>query len=58
MVMVTTNWKMYLVGLAVSLGIFLVIYFIFKNKVTKMCLSMNVEAVDILKPIAAQHAAH
>ena len=27
MVLVTTNWKMYLVGLAVSLGVFLVIYF-------------------------------
>ena len=38
--------------------VFLVLYFIFKNKVTKMCLSMNVEAVDVLKPIAAQHAAH
>jgi biopolymer transport protein ExbB len=44
-------------GLFVAI-IFLVLYFIFKNKVTKMCLSMNVEAVDILKPIAAQHAAH
>lgn len=44
-------------GLFVAI-IFLIIYFIFKNKVTKMCLSMNVEAVDILKPIAAQHAAH
>jgi biopolymer transport protein ExbB len=44
-------------GLFVAI-VFLVIYFIFKNKVTKMCLSMNVEAVDILKPIAAQHAAH
>ena len=38
--------------------VFLVIYFVFKNKVTKMCLSMNVESVDILKPVAAQHAAH
>ena len=27
MVLVTTNWRMYLIGLAVSLGIFLVIYF-------------------------------
>jgi biopolymer transport protein ExbB len=44
-------------GLFVAI-VFLVIYFIFKNKVTKLCLSMNVEAVDILKPIAAQHAAH
>jgi biopolymer transport protein ExbB len=44
-------------GLFVAI-IFLTIYFVYKNKVTKMCLSMNVEAVDILKPIAAQHAAH
>ena len=44
-------------GLFIAI-VFLVLYFIFKNKVTKMCLSMNVEAVDILKPIAAQHAAH
>jgi biopolymer transport protein ExbB/TolQ len=44
-------------GLFIAI-VFLVIYFIFKNKVTKMCLSMNVEAVDILKPVAAQHAAH
>ena len=27
MVLVTTNWKMYLIGLGVSLGIFLLIYF-------------------------------
>jgi biopolymer transport protein ExbB/TolQ len=44
-------------GLFVAI-VFLTLYFIFKNKVTKMCLSMNVEAVDTLKPIAAQHAAH
>jgi biopolymer transport protein ExbB len=44
-------------GLFVAI-VFLVLYFIFKNKVTKLCLSMNVEAVDCLKPIAAQHAAH
>jgi biopolymer transport protein ExbB len=44
-------------GLFIAI-IFLVIYFLYKNKVTKMCLSMNVEAVDCLKPIAAQHAAH
>jgi biopolymer transport protein ExbB len=41
-------------GLFIAI-VFLVLYFIFKNKVTKLCLSMNVEAVDILKPIAAQH---
>ena len=44
-------------GLFIAI-VFLVIYFVFKNKVTKMCLSMNVESVDILKPVAAQHAAH
>jgi biopolymer transport protein ExbB len=44
-------------GLFIAI-VFLVLYFVFKNKVTKMCLSMNVEAVDVLKPIAAQHAAH
>src|SRR5262245_14554244 len=43
-------------GLFIAI-VFLVLYFIFKNKVTKLCLSMNVEAVDILKPIANQHAA-
>ena len=58
MVMVTTNWKMYLVGLAVSLGIFLVIYFIFKNKVTKMTLSMNLQAVDMLKNLATGTKTH
>ena len=44
-------------GLFIAI-VFLVIYFLYKNKVTKMCLEMNVEAVDCLKPIAAQHAAH
>src|SRR6185436_1768933 len=44
-------------GLFIAI-VFLVLYFVFKNKVTRMCLSMNVEAVDVLKPIAAQHAAH
>jgi biopolymer transport protein ExbB len=44
-------------GLFIAI-VFLTLYFIFKNKVTKFCLSMNVEAVDVLKPIAAQHAAH
>jgi biopolymer transport protein ExbB len=44
-------------GLFIAI-VFLVLYFIFKNKVTKLCLSMNIEAVDVLKPVAAQHAAH
>ncbi len=44
-------------GLFIAI-VFLVLYFIFKNKVTKMCLNMNVEAVDILKPVAVQHAQH
>jgi biopolymer transport protein ExbB/TolQ len=43
-------------GLFIAI-VFLVLYFIFKNKVTKLCLSMNVEAVDVLKPLATQHAA-
>jgi biopolymer transport protein ExbB len=32
--------------------VFLTIYFIYKNKVTKMCLSMNLQAVDLLKHMA------
>jgi biopolymer transport protein ExbB len=44
-------------GLFIAI-VFLVLYFIFKNKVTKLCLALNVEAVDVLKPVAAQHAAH
>jgi biopolymer transport protein ExbB len=44
-------------GLFIAI-VFLVLYFIFKNKVTRLCLSMNIESVDVLKPIAAQHGAH
>lgn len=32
--------------------VFLTIYFVYKNKVTKMCLSMNLQAVDLLKHMA------
>jgi biopolymer transport protein ExbB len=32
--------------------VFLTIFFFFKNKVTKMCLSMNLQAVDLLKHMA------
>jgi biopolymer transport protein ExbB len=32
--------------------VFLTIYFVYKNKVTKMCLSMNLQAVDLLKHLA------
>ncbi|HTF87983.1 MAG TPA: MotA/TolQ/ExbB proton channel family protein [Planctomycetota bacterium] len=38
-------------GLFVAI-IFLTIYFLFKNKVTKMTLSMNLQAVDMLKNLA------
>ena len=33
--------------------IFLTAFFVFKNKVTKMTLSMNLQAVDLLKHLAA-----
>jgi len=42
-------------GLFIAI-LFLVFYFIFKNKVTKMCLQMNLEAVDVLKPLAGSGA--
>ena len=38
-------------GLFVAI-VFLTFYFVFKNKVTKMTLQMNLEAVDVLKPLA------
>ena len=38
-------------GLFVAI-IFLTVYFLFKNKVTKMTLSMNLQAVDMLKNLA------
>jgi len=38
-------------GLFVAI-IFLTIYFLFKNKVSKMCLSINLQAVDMLRHLA------
>lgn len=43
-------------GLFIAI-VFLVAYFLFKNKVTKMCLSLNLQAVDIISPMAGGHAA-
>jgi biopolymer transport protein ExbB len=42
-------------GLFIAI-IFLTAYFVFKNKVTKMTLSMNLQAVDMLKHLAGQKA--
>jgi biopolymer transport protein ExbB len=42
-------------GLFVAI-VFLTFYFVFKNKVTKMTLQMNLEAVDVLKPLAGAGA--
>jgi len=42
-------------GLFIAI-IFLTSYFVFKNKVTKMTLSMNLQAVDMLKHLAGQKA--
>ena len=42
-------------GLFIAI-IFLTLFFFFKNKVTKLTLSVNLQAVDLLKPLAtAQH---
>lgn len=41
-------------GLFVAI-VFLTIYFLFKNKVTKMTLSINFQAVEMLKTLAAKH---
>ncbi len=38
--------------------IFLTLYFVFKNKVTKMTLSMNLQAVDMLKNLATGSKSH
>jgi len=44
-------------GLFIAI-LFLVAYFLFKNKVTKMTLSMNLQAVDVIAPMAGGgHAA-
>lgn len=42
-------------GLFIAI-IFLTMYFVFKNKVTKMTLSMNLRGVDMLKHLAGQTA--
>lgn len=42
-------------GLFVAI-IFLTIYFLFKNKVSKMCLSINLQAVDMLRHLAGRKA--
>lgn len=34
--------------------VFLTAYFLYKNKVTKLCLSMNLQAVDLIKPLAVK----
>ncbi len=41
-------------GLFVAI-VFLTLYFFFKNKVTKMTLSINLQAVDMLKHLATKH---
>jgi len=42
-------------GLFIAI-LFLTAYFVFKNKVTKMTLTMNLRGVDMLKHLAGQHA--
>ncbi len=37
---------------------FLTCYFLYKNKVTKMCLSINLQAVDLLKSMIAKEFGH
>lgn len=37
---------------------FLTMYFLYKNKVTKMCLSMNLQAVDLLKSMVVKEFGH
>ena len=43
-------------GLFIAI-VFLTIYFLFKNKVSKMCLSINLQAVDMLRHMAAKEKA-
>lgn len=38
--------------------LFLTCYFLYKNKVTKMCLSMNLQAVDLLKSMVVKEFGH
>ena len=42
-------------GLFIAI-LFLTLYFFFKNKVSKMCLSINLQAVDLLKHLATSKA--
>jgi biopolymer transport protein ExbB len=43
-------------GLFIAI-LFLTIYFLFKNKVSKMCLSINLQSVDMLRHLAASEKA-
>ena len=43
-------------GLFIAI-LFLTVYFLFKNKVSKMCLSINLQAVDMLRHMAANEKA-
>ena len=43
-------------GLFIAI-VFLTVYFLFKNKVSKMCLSINLQAVDMLRHMAAKERA-
>jgi biopolymer transport protein ExbB len=43
-------------GLFIAI-LFLTIYFLFKNKVSKMCLSINLQSVDMLRHLAANEKA-
>lgn len=38
--------------------VFLTAYFLYKNKVTKMCLSINLQAVDLLKSMVTKDLGH
>jgi biopolymer transport protein ExbB len=41
--------------LGLFIGItFLTAFFLYKNKVTKMCLSMNLQAVELLRPMVTK----
>ncbi len=45
--------------LGLFIGImFLTCYFLYKNKVTKMCLSINLQAIDLLKSMVAKEFGH
>jgi biopolymer transport protein ExbB/TolQ len=43
-------------GLFIAI-VFLTIYFLFKNKVSRMCLSINLQSVDMLRHLAATEKA-